>query len=45
MSSTTFQVSALVAITIFMIVSLCSLGAVPNSHTEVATIATAQLNG
>ncbi len=45
MSSTTLQVSALVAVTVFMIVSLCSLGGVSQAHNEVAAAASTQFNG
>ncbi|MEI9905573.1 MAG: hypothetical protein WDN06_17705 [Asticcacaulis sp.] len=46
MSSTTIQVSALVAITLFMIVSLCTVGGQSHANNgQVAAIASTQLNG
>ncbi len=40
MSTTAIQVSALVAITLFMIISLCTIGAAPHAaRDQVATIA------
>lgn len=45
MSSTTIQVSALVAVTLFMIVSLCTIGTTHTANTQIAAVAEAQLNG
>ena len=45
MSSTALQVSALVAVTLFMIVSIVSVGAASHGRTEIAAVAATQLNG